>query len=264
VKQRLREASTFDFLQIMMEEMSEIMGAQYAFVAKRVLYDDEDSAVEMPAYGESGSCLMGLAFYFNDHNGRKQLFRDYKYRVYGCPCQWMRHDKVLLIPAGLSSLTPDNPNAKAFPLPAEGYLAVPLFYQGKCFAHFGVMFTAEGLKKRRMSWAMMEMLLHSLEDQITSRVVDGAALGEPEAQNKVIPQQAVANISPYKHSLRPYARRLSHELRTPMQGVVGMLDVMYASVVAATESAQWQWADVGQLKDTIEGIRTAIEVAQGR
>lgn len=255
LKEKLRASTTFDFWQILMEGMSEVMGAQYSFVAKRVLYDDENAAVEMPPFGQPGSCLMGLAFYFNDHKGASGLYRDYKYQVYGCPCQWMRHDKVLIIPDGLTTLTPSNPNSAAMPILPEGYLAVPLFQEGKCFAHFGVMWTADGLKERpQLGWGMLEMFLHALEDQVTVRMLEGK--GFTERPNEVIPAQVVAS----RQSFRPYARSLSHELRTPMQGVVGMLDVMYASVLEATE---WEVGDMKQIRNMVESLRESIEVAQG-
>lgn len=263
LKQRLRNVTTYDFWQLLMEGMCEITGSQYAFVAKRVLHDDENATVEMPHIGEPGSCLMGLAFYFNDQKGQSGLYRDYKYQVYGCPCQWMRHDRVLLIPDGLTTLTPNNPNEQGFPLPAEGYLAVPLFHQGKCFAHFGCLWTADGLKERpKLSWGMLEMFLHALEDQVAARVLEGLGLGSKENKSNVIPQNLVTGGMAVKHSLRPYARRLSHELRTPMQGVVGMLDVMYASVLEVIHPDRWRWPDLEHLKGVIEGLRTSIEVAQ--
>ncbi|KAF8536196.1 hypothetical protein BDD12DRAFT_918435 [Trichophaea hybrida] len=253
LKRRLRNVTTYDFWQVLMEGMTEVTGSQYAFVAKRVLYADDGTAVEMPPIGEPGSCLMGLAFYFNDRKGKSCLFRDYKYQVYGCPCQWMRHDRVLLIPDGLTVLTPDNPNAQGFPIPAEGYLAIPLFHDGNCFAHFGCLWTADGLKERpKLTWGMVEMFLHALEDQVAARIMEGLGLGNNKAKNEVLPQNLVTGAVAVKHSLRPYARRLSHELRTPMQGVVGMLDVMYASVLEAIHPDRWHLTDLDQLKDIIE------------
>lgn len=263
LKARLRQVSTFDFWQTLMGGMAEITGSQYSFVAKRMTKDNENSAVEMPPFGEQGSCLMALAFYFNDHKGKSALSRDYKYQVYGCPCQWMRHDRVLLIPDNLSSLTPNNPNTSGFPIPAEGYLAVPLFHEGKCFAHFGCMWTADGLKSRPdVSWGMLEMFLHALEDLVAARILSGLALGDKD-RCEIVPQSADRDIVAVKPSLRPYARRLSHELRTPMQGVVGMLDVMYASVLEAMHPERWRWPDLDQLKEVVEGLRSSIEVAQG-
>lgn len=54
LKSKLRTASTHDFWTLLMEEMCAITGAQCAFVAKRMLVDDQDSAVEMPPLGEPG------------------------------------------------------------------------------------------------------------------------------------------------------------------------------------------------------------------
>lgn len=98
------------------------------------------------------------------------------------------------------------------------------------------------------------MFLHALEDQVTVRMLEGK--GFTERPNEVIPAQAVAS----RQSFRPYARSLSHELRTPMQGVVGMLDVMYASVLEATE---WEVGDMKQIRNMVESLRESIEVAQG-
>ncbi|EHY51800.1 hypothetical protein ABEF95_002762 [Exophiala dermatitidis] len=230
LKRELRNADTEAFWKRLMEGMTEICHAQYGFVAKRILTDDHDSAVEMPPIGEPGSCLLGVAFYYNDGDKHKAMHRDYKYMAWGAPCEYMKHDKVFLIPDQMSSFIPHNPNA--LPFPAEGYLAVPLFHEEKCFAHFGMMWTQEGLGRRDTSWGYTEMLLHSLEDIITERLVSGKGFAKPEFANggrisQVIPQDA---ITPATQSLKPFARSLSHELRTPMQGVVGMLDVMHATV----------------------------------
>jgi hypothetical protein len=262
LKQQLSAATTYDFWQILMEGLTTIMGSQYAFVAKRMLYDDEHAAVEMPPLGETGSCLMGLAFYFKDDKGNSNFFRDYKYHAYQCGCGWMRHDRVLLIPDKLSKLAANNPNP--LPIAVEGYLAVPMSHRGKCFAHFGVMWTADGLKNRpKLSWGMLEMFLHALEDLVAGRILEGLSFANPSSERGIIPQTKVSGATMTKHSLQPYARRLSHELRTPMQGVVGMLDVMYASVLEAIHPDRWRWPNLDQLKDVIEGLRTSIEVAQG-
>lgn len=83
LKAKLKAASTYDFWAILMEEMCEITGSQCGFVAKRVLVDDSDIAVEMPAIGEPGSCLLGVAFYLNNGSDVKTLHRDYQYQAYG-------------------------------------------------------------------------------------------------------------------------------------------------------------------------------------
>lgn len=229
LKRRLNTPDTEAFWKLLMEGMTDLCGAQYAFVAKRVLVDDHDSNIEMPPIGEQGSCLLGVAFYYNDGDKNKAMLRDYKYMAWNCPCAHMKHDKVFLIPSGMTTFIEHNPNA--FPFPAEAYIGIPLFQNQKCFAHFGLMWSEHGLSQNQLSWANTEMLLHSLEDVIVSRLISGLGFAKPQTIDMpppqyVIPRGAVNG----SHSLRPYAKSLSHELRTPMQGVVGMLDVMHATV----------------------------------
>lgn len=256
LKQSLREATTYDFWSLLMEGMTSITGAQYGFVTKRILVDDQDSAVEMPPIGEPGSCLLGVAFYYNDGEQLKNLHRDYKYLAYGAPCHNMKHDKVFLIPEGLQRFILNNPNQ--FPFPTEAYLGVPLFAEGKCFGHFGMMWTVKGVDNLRLSWGYIEMLLHALEDIILERLVDGQGYAKDVDRNKpgkVIPTEAVTAAQ----SLKPYARSLSHELRTPMQGVVGMLDVMHATVQESLEGQS-----DASVRKVFKTLRDNIEVVQGK
>ncbi|EXJ64806.1 hypothetical protein A1O7_01144 [Cladophialophora yegresii CBS 114405] len=238
LKRELKTVDSDTFWKKLMEGMTEICHAQYGFVAKRVLADDHHSAVEMPPFGESGSCLLGVAFYYNDGDEQKAMHRDYNYLAWGSPCSYMKHDKVFLIPEHMSSFITHNPNA--LPSPAEGYIGIPLFADGKCFAHFGMMWTQEGLDRRETTWSFTELLLHSLEDVIVERLLTGQGLAKSRTRTAVktrpphvIPCDA---ITPGTQSLKPYAKNLSHELRTPMQGVVGMLDVMHATVQEQIES----------------------------
>ncbi|KAL9605127.1 MAG: hypothetical protein Q9219_000061 [cf. Caloplaca sp. 3 TL-2023] len=254
LKRKLREASTYDFWTLLMEGMTDITGAQYGFVTKRILVDDQDTAVEMPPIGEPGSCLLGVAFYYNDGRELKNLHRDFKYLAYGAPCHNMKHDKVFLIPNKLQEFVLNNPNN--FPFATDAYIGVPLFMEGKCFGHFGMMWTTEGVEQMKLGWAFVEMLLHSLEDVILERLEEGMGFsktpeGEPRA--KIIPAEAVTA----QQSLKPYARSLSHELRTPMQGVVGMLDVMHATV---QESLEGQTD--AMVRKIFKTLRDNIEVVQ--
>lgn len=82
LKMRLEKSSTIDFWTILMEEMCDVLGAQCGFVAKRMVVDNENAAVEMPPLGEPGSCLMGVAFYLN-RGDDKQHYKDYRYHAYG-------------------------------------------------------------------------------------------------------------------------------------------------------------------------------------
>nr|BAJ95513.1 predicted protein [Hordeum vulgare subsp. vulgare] len=266
LKHDLRAADSESFWSRLMEGVTDICHAQYGFVAKRVLTDDHNSAIEMPTIGDPGSCLLGVAFYYNDGDKQRAMLRDYKYLAWDAPCSYMKHDKVFLIPENMSNFITHNPNA--LPFPAEGYLGVPLFQDGKCFAHFGLMWTQEGLERRDTSWGFIEMLLHTLEDVIVDRLANGPGFSKPQSINMprpapVIPRQAV----PGAQSLKPFAKNLSHELRTPMQGVVGMLDVMHATVQEQIEGhSNSAVRSVFQtLKDNIETVqdssKRAVEAA---
>lgn len=256
LKKQLRDATTYEFWSLLMQGMTSITGAQYGFVTKRILVDEQNTAVEMPPIGEPGSCLLGVAFYYNDGEELEDLHRDYKYLAYGAPCHNMKHDKIFLIPDGLPKFILNNPNS--FPFPTEAYLGIPLFAEGKCFGHFGMMWTLKGVRELKLGWAYIEMLLHSLEDVILERLVGGQGYAKDVERNKlakIIPNDAVTAAQ----SLKPYARSLSHELRTPMQGVVGMLDVMHATV---QESLEGQ-SDAA-IRKVFKTLRDNIEVVQGK
>jgi hypothetical protein len=260
LKDTLRKADTDSFWIQLTQGLAKIADAQYAFVSKRILVDDKDVAVELPPIGEPGACLMGEAFYINDDNGNGPgHLRNFKYHAYSCPCAYMKHDKVFLIPERLNDFILNNPNDLI--IPGEAYLGIPLFAEGKCFAHFGVMWGKEGAARRVLSWGFLEMLFHSLEDMILGRVLEGndfARSAEPVRAElpKIVPHRAVS----VAQSLKPYARSLSHELRTPMQGVVGMLDVMMANVKEASESLQLD----PRTREILETLKENIEAVQGQ
>ncbi|KXS95189.1 hypothetical protein AC578_6600 [Pseudocercospora eumusae] len=266
LKAEMRSASIDDFWAVVTEGMSKLVGADICFVMKRVLVDDQESAVEMPPIGEPGSCMMAAALHYHANDGSKSTIKSTKFHAYGCPCAYMRHDKVFLIPERLGEFITNNPNQ--LPTPCEAYIALPLFADGKCFGHFGAMFSAERAHQRQLSWAHIEMLLHSLEDLICQKLLQGANFIRPQQdpttdRSRVIPHDAIT----VAQSLRPYAGSLSHELRTPMQGIVGMLDVMYTTVQEAVELQDDPTLRTvfEQLKDQIETVqdssRRAVEAA---
>jgi hypothetical protein len=258
LKSKLTDASTHDFWGLLMEEICDITGSQCGFVAKRMLVD-QDSAVEMPEFGEPGSCLMATAFYINNGTDVKEMHRDYRYHAYGTPCAHMRHDKVLIIPERLSEYCPNSTNTLPWKQ-SEAFIGLPLFSEGKCFAHFGLIWSSEGAAKRNLGWNFIEMFMHSLEDMILKRILEGRGftreIAPPESTAaKIIPLAAITA----SQSLKPYARSLSHELRTPMQGVVGMLDIMYATVLDAISNQQSE-----TVRDVFKDLKGHIEVVQGR
>lgn len=265
LKAGLRHLSTDDFWAAMTEGMSKMLGAEICFIMKRVLVDDQESAVEMPPIGAPGSCMMAAALHYCANDGSKETSKLTKFHAYGCPCAYMRHDKVFVIPERLNEFITDNPNQ--LPTPCEAYIAVPLFEEGRCFGHFGAMWSCEGAARRKLSWAFIEMIMHSLEDMISQRFSEGANfIRKPPAvteSSRVIPHDAIT----IAQSLRPWAGSLSHELRTPMQGIVGMLDVMYATVQEAilTQADPRVRQVFETLKDNIETVqdssRRAVEAA---
>ena len=82
------------------------------------------------------------------------------------------------------------------------------------------------------------MFMHSLEDMILQRILEGRGFAKEPATSRPIPARIIPldAITASSQSLKPYARSLSHELRTPMQGVVGMLDIMHSTVMDAMET----------------------------
>lgn len=256
-KETLRHLDSDAFFGTLTEGLAELVGAQYAFVSKRIVAEDENVAVEMPPIGEPGSCLMGIAMYISDGRDLELRLKDYKYYAYSCPCANMRHDKVFIIPEKLNDFITHNPNKVI--LPGEAYLGVPLFADGKCFAHFGVMWSVEGAGMRKLRWAFLELILHSLHDLVLEKAIEGrnfagGATKTSALADRIVPHDAVA----VAQSLKPYARNLSHELRTPMQGVVGMLDVMYATVQEAVEVQKDP-----RLRRVFQTLRENIETIQG-
>lgn len=256
LKSRLRNTPTDDFWGILMEEMCDITGSQCGIVAKRILVDDRDSTTKMPELGEPGSCLMGVALYINNGTNVKKMWRDYQYHAYDTPCAYMKHDKVFIVPERMAEVCRNNLND--MPFVAEAFLGAPLFAEGKSFAHFGLIWSTEGAARRKLSWSYIELFMHSLEDMILQRILEGRVFGvaPPDSKPaKVIPLSALTA----SQSLKPYARSLSHELRTPMQGVVGILDIMYSTVVDAIAN---QPNDV--VRSIFKDLKNSIEVVQGK
>ncbi|KAK4923210.1 hypothetical protein LTR66_016538, partial [Elasticomyces elasticus] len=236
LKHGLRISDTELFWKRLMEDLTSITKAQYGFVARRVTGSDP-----LPELGGRRPTLFGSAFYYNDGYQNVGLQRN-RYFAGGNPLLHMDHERPCLIPENLSSLVSFGDDQ--LPFGADGYLAIPLFSAGKCLAHLGLMWSKDGLRQRNLSWSFVELILHSLEDLIVQRL----QTADMDMENMISPTTDTPNIhdphaaalhEPFDFTaqpLKPYARSLSHELRTPMQGVVGMLDVMHATVREAMES----------------------------
>lgn len=250
-----------------LEELAMLTQAQCAFVS----YEVENTNSDGTARDLITKC------YYHDGSGNQALFKDRNHPAISAAYQHMKHGKVVVIPKGLRSVAQSIDTAFA----AEALIAVPLSSGEHNVGHFGMIWTVQGLQKQTFSWSYIEMILHSLEDLIAGRVVDETALpthsNDPASSVPLEPvshdvdphrKHASAPASPiFAHPLKPYAPSLSHELRTPMQGVVGMLDVMHANVEEAIDGrvTTKSFRLLQDLKENIELVqdsaRRAVEAA---
>lgn len=250
LKRRLRDASKDDFLPTLCDGLSRMIDSQYVFVSKKL--DDG------PPIGEPDSCLLALCWFWNHGPSAIGSASNVSYHAFSCPCAYMKYEKILLIPERLGEFTPDNPNTGNLPIPGEAYLAIPLFVGDKCIAHMGLMWSKEALGRKRLGWGFIEMLCHALEDIVLDNILKGAEFPAKPTQDKV--DQSVEDTHHALrslHSLAPFARNLSHELRTPMQGIVGMLDVMRATMEEESQALANSYSGtfIDQLKDHLEVIQ---------
>ncbi|BCS29066.1 uncharacterized protein APUU_70636A [Aspergillus puulaauensis] len=266
LKKELRALDLESFWRKLMEHITLLCNAQYAFVARRVREDE--AAKEIGGHKPS---LFGTAFYYNDGFQNVGIYR-HRYFAGGNPQSHMELNKPCTISENLSSL--GSFDRDKLPFAAEGYLAIPLFSGNECLAYLGLMWSERGLQNRKLSWSFMETMLFSLEDLVVQRIHQDGSTAEqeqptpgstPKRRDETTPSAQAVHFS--SQHLKPLARSLSHELRTPMQGIVGMLDVMHATVRdALTGKPPAKTAYVFQsLKESIEMVqdsaRRAVEAA---
>ena len=262
LKQELRGLDLESFWSRLMEHITSICNAQYGFVARRVR--DDETVGDM---GEHKPRLFGTAFYYNDGHQNVGMHR-HRYFAGGNPLSHMDHGKPCVIPEKLGSVPSFDQDQ--LPFAAEGYLAIPLFAETQCLAHFGLMWSESGLQTRNLSWSLLEMVLYSLEDLIVQRIREDTTktdrpskdIKNPSKGHKIVDDGYLNAL--YGHPdfssqpLKPFARSLSHELRTPMQGIVGMLDVMHATVREAIQGKPSPRAGY-----VFQSLKESIEMVQG-
>ncbi|OBT44334.1 hypothetical protein VE00_05899 [Pseudogymnoascus sp. WSF 3629] len=257
LKKRLRDANYHDFWTALLREVCDIGHAQCGFVAKPADPDPSSTAVGVPLLGDPGSDILGVGFYLNSGGDVDQMHHNYRYHVQGTSCIHMQNDKVFLIPERLTDFVKDGWDKMPWEN-SEAYLGIPISHGGNPVAHFAMVWTAEGAAKRKLSWAFLEMFMHGLEDMILGRLLEDKGAAE-EAKRKLQVSTRIVPIDAITASqtLKPYARSLSHELRSPMQGVVGMLDMMYSTVVDAIASQMYPKAAA-----VFEELKANMETAQ--
>ncbi|KAI9655669.1 MAG: hypothetical protein M1831_004821 [Alyxoria varia] len=253
LKRKCRSTNNEDVWQVLCKGLTQVFDAQWAFVTKREDETDLDGASLIPI-GEEGSHFVGISWYYDDKYGNAGFGRNLRYRAWGGPCSFMKHDKVFIIAKGLKEFTPSDPNQEYLPIRCDSYIGVPLFnLEGNCFAHFGVLWTAEGEERKTLRWGFIEAMLHSIDDMVTDRLLERESL---ELFPSTPPDDANHGTNT-PSSLKPYAQTLSHELRTPMQGVVGMLDLMHSDVEEISEHSCGP-----SFQNMLDGFKTNIEVIQ--
>ena len=259
LKKRLRDANYHDFWTALLREVCDIGHAQCGFVAKPADPDPSNAAVGVPLLGDPGSDILGVGFYLNSGGDVDQMHHNHRYHVQGTSCIHMQNDKVFLIPERLTDFVKDGWDKMPWEN-SEAYLGIPISHGGNPVAHFAMVWTAEGAAKRKLSWAFLEMFMHGLEDMILERLLEDKGAAE-EAKRKLQVSTRIVPIDAITASqtLKPYARSLSHELRSPMQGVVGMLDMMYSTVVDAIASQMYPKAAA-----VFEELKANMETAQGK
>lgn len=253
LKRRARQSTEEEFWRIIAEGLAGIFDAQWGFISKRV-ERDELTGEELPPAGERGARLTGICWYYDDGKGVSGFGKNVMYHCWGNACSMMKHNKVFLVPGDYPDVFPSDPNAEFMPIPFEAYMAAPLFASGNAIGHFGLIWDKEGISRRKLSWGFIQAGLHSLEDMITQRL---AELFSPDVSRSGSPTNALTRGAPVS-SLRPYAQTLSHELRTPMQGVVGMLDLMHNNLQEFSETQM-----ESRVRKVLKSLKDDIEVIQG-
>ncbi|KAI5805372.1 hypothetical protein DFH27DRAFT_368742 [Peziza echinospora] len=213
------KATSEEFYQVLVEGLVEISGAQAAFVSRCVPEDDK-SQFDSEKVIRDTEPMVAIAYYFDDGIQKPRVFRNYEYET----CSALNQDRVVLITNSLSERYPLLPDVD--PLERnEAYLSVPIWVEGECYAHMGLVWTEGRIKSKPMlSWGFLTMFLHALEDMVQNYILTEIA----SLDAKSTPGDSDPEV-PHccKISLKPYARNVSHELRTPMQGVVGTLDLLH-------------------------------------
>ncbi|EGE06048.1 sensor histidine kinase/response regulator [Trichophyton equinum CBS 127.97] len=286
LKADLRDTGDDAFWRDLMKELTSICNAQCGFVVEELA--SHGSTEDATGLSSSNSHLAPIVYY---NNGSDEIIhRNYKPWAWDLPYHIMARDmhKSFLVADNLVSLVGESGMAH-FPFPMAACLAVPLFDSRVPVARVGLMWTTVGLEKRNVSWAYLEMILHSLEDLILQRMEESATIRQLESRysqenerqiererervremerSRCRSQSSNRHPTPYRPgagqpTLNLYARSMSHELRTPMHGVVGMLDMIHGTVADTIQRASDgdEHLTAAMVK-TFESLRGDIEMVQ--
>ena len=256
LKEEARRARPEEFPSVISAGLARLFDAQWGLITKR-LDKDEDTGAALPSIGDPDSRFLAISWFYDDGKGSNGSGEDLQYHAHSCPCAYMRHNKVFIIPSHYQDFVPNDPNQQFLPFEFEAEILLPIFVHGQCVGHFGVLWSKEGAARRRHRWPLIEAILHSIEDLISQRLLEAGHF--PNVEIPISPTVAENELKQQvSSSLKPYARTLSHELRTPMQGVTGMLDLMYSNVQELLEAQPG-----AKVKSVFQSLKEDIEVIQG-
>lgn len=117
-----------------------------------------------------------------------------------------------------------------------------------------LMWTERGARERILGWPYVELLCQALEGVIEQRML---AEAECKLPTNLPVLSAPPSVSTQSSRLAKQAGLLSHELRTPMQGIIGTLDLMHHSIEMARDAVQQADAP-----NYFEGLHQDIEALQ--
>ena len=257
LQDKIRDYDHDDIWEIFCAGVADLFDAQLSFVSTRVTHD-RFTGRELPEIGEVGSYLNALGMYAHDPNLSIHSFdSELLYKAWDCPCSGMKHGKVFIIAKDGAKFTPNNPNAQFLPFEPDSYIAVPCKIKGGSIGHFGVIWNKTGSLRRTLDWGFIESVLHSFEDLVSARVMKYIEQ-DSLAHWRTVPMDTTSSESvPALTDFRPHAQVLSHELRTPMQGIVGPLDTIQATIDTALDSGiRLKSKDLQHMKDDIQAIQS--------
>ncbi|KAI5290781.1 hypothetical protein KEM54_000477 [Ascosphaera aggregata] len=187
---------------------------------------------------------------------------------------------------GCDLITSDLPavmgeeNMAKLPFTMQSYLCVPLPISRTRTISIGMMWTQEGLTRLDLPWTAVKLLVYAFEELVTTRAkYVGLHKASPHRHNLKKEGNVRQNDRGRRRvstlhkmprsrypSFRAFAPHLSHELRTPMQGVVGMFDVVRADIEDIDpdnniETAQRLKAITQSLEDARDSARRAVQAA---
>ncbi|KAI5306782.1 hypothetical protein KEM56_007155 [Ascosphaera pollenicola] len=254
LRSELRKEESVLFWSKLIKGIARTCKAQYAFVAKHT------SSASPPEYSNISTQVPGLA-YDNRHNTTEDEAWDKAGKISSEIPSILPIDGPSMMACDLQSVIGEE-NMTKLPFPMHAYLCMQVRVSRSYSLSLGLMWTYEGLTQLDLSWAAVKLILYALEELAKSRakLFEFQRFSKKEdhsrRENRVRRPASPRQVHNLKHpSFRAFAPHLSHELRTPMQGVVGMFDVVHADIEDISRD------NTGEVADRLKSITQLLEDA---